>query len=407
MGNIATAIGVRAEEASIVAELKAGSEEAYNWLVTHYHQPIYSLVYRILTDPADAADTTQEVFLKVFRGMNRFNGECSLKTWLYRIAIHEASNQRRWWFRHKSKETSMEAHVDQNGNSYGLCDTLADKGESPMEILAHEEVRARVEMELKQIPEPYRTTVVLRDIEGLAYEEIAEVLQISLGTVKSRLIRGRDALKKRLESFVNEMGAEVGGSKPEANHRRSGPIRSGGTVMRCTEARPLFSSYLDRAVSGTEMHDIFGHLEQCADCQKEYSLLENTRSLVSSLGRRQPPSDLALKIRVAISSTRSRNSLSLFQRYVLRLENAFQGFMFPATAGVLSAVIFFGVLIVLLVPAQVSANDDVPSTFYTPPRLQISEYPEDQLNLDSPVVIEDVRGFQGVCGKLSHHFRAR
>jgi RNA polymerase sigma-70 factor (ECF subfamily) len=76
-----------------------------------------------------------------------------------------------------------------------------------------------VEMELKQIPEPYRTAVVLRDIEGLAYEEIADVLQISLGTVKSRLIRGRDALKKRLESFVNEMGAEVGGNKPEANYR--------------------------------------------------------------------------------------------------------------------------------------------------------------------------------------------
>jgi RNA polymerase sigma-70 factor, ECF subfamily len=151
--------------------------------------------------------------------MKRFNGECSLKTWLYRIAIHEASNQRRWWFRHKSKETSMEAHVDQDGNSFGLCDTLADKRESPLEIFAHEEVRARVELELKQIPEPYRTTVVLRDIEGLAYEEIAEVLQISLGTVKSRLIRGRDALKKRLETFVNEMGAEVGGNKPESNHR--------------------------------------------------------------------------------------------------------------------------------------------------------------------------------------------
>jgi hypothetical protein len=144
------------------------------------------------------------------------------------------------------------------------------------------------------------------------------------------------------------------------------------------------------------MHEIFGHLEQCADCQKEYSLLENTRSLVSSLGRRQPPSDLALKIRVAISSTRARNSLSFFQRCVLRLENTFQGFMVPATAGVLSAVIFFGSLIVLLVPAQVSANDDVPSTFYTPPRLQVSEYPESQLSLDSPVVIEtyvDARGF--------------
>src|ERR1051326_7034499 len=224
VGNIARALAVRAEEASIVAELKAGSDDAYNWLIAHYHQPIYSLVYRILTDPADAADTTEEVFLKVFRGMNRFNGECSLKTWLYRITIHEASNQRRWWFRHKSKETSMEAHVDSEGNSFGLCDTLADKGESPLEIFAHEEVRARVELELKQIPEPYRTTVVLRDIEGLAYEEIAEVLQISLGTVKSQIGRGRDALKKRLETFVNELGAEVGGNKPEANHRS--PARS-------------------------------------------------------------------------------------------------------------------------------------------------------------------------------------
>ncbi len=158
--------------------------------------------------------------------------------------------------------------------------------------------------------------------------------------------------------------------------------------MRCTEARPLFSSYLDRAVSGTEMHEISGHLDQCAECQREYVLLENTRSLVSSLGRRQPPSDLALKIRVAISSSRSRNSVGWFQRYALRIENAFRGFMFPATAGVLSAIVFFGVLIVLLVPAQVSANDDVPSTFYTPPRLQLSEYPENQLNLDSPVVIE-------------------
>jgi RNA polymerase sigma-70 factor (ECF subfamily) len=205
LGNIASAIAVRAEEASIVAELKAGSEEAYNWLIAHYHQPIYSLVYRIVNDPADAADTTQEVFLKVFRGMKRFNGESSLKTWLYRIAIHEASNQRRWWFRHKSKESSMAAQEDEDGNSYGLCDTLADQGESPFELLAHEEIRARVEEELRQVPEPYRTVVLLRDIEGLSYEEIAEVLQVSLGTVKSRLIRGRDALKKRLESFVRQL----------------------------------------------------------------------------------------------------------------------------------------------------------------------------------------------------------
>ncbi len=219
MGNIASAITIRAEEASIVAELKAGSEEAYEWLIARYHQPIYSLVYRILTDPADAADTTQEVFLKVFRGMKRFNGECSLKTWLYRIAIHEASNQRRWWFRHKSRETSMERQ-DGDGNSFALCDTLEDPGESPLEILAHEEVRARVEQELKQVPEPYRSTLVLRDIEGLSYEEIAEVLELSLGTVKSRLIRGREALRKRLESFVRELN---GNRDPQqASHRMPG-----------------------------------------------------------------------------------------------------------------------------------------------------------------------------------------
>src|SRR5215813_4619109 len=211
LGNIASAIAVRVEEASIVAELKSGSEEAYNWLIAHYHQPIYSLVYRIVNDPADAADTTQEVFLKVFRGMKHFNGESSLKTWLYRIAIHEASNQRRWWFRHKSKESPIEGREDENGNSLGLSNTLVDRGESPLELLAHEEIRARVEEELRQVPEPYRTTVLLRDIEGLSYEEIAEVLQVSLGTVKSRLIRGRDALKKRLETFVQQLGSEFRG----------------------------------------------------------------------------------------------------------------------------------------------------------------------------------------------------
>jgi len=212
LGNVASVIGVNAEEASLVAELKAGSEEAYDWLIARYHQPIYSLVYRILTDPADASDTTQEVFLKVFRGMKSFNGQCSLKTWLYRIAIHEASNQRRWWFRHKSKETSMESHEDENGKVCGLGETLADPGVSPLEAFEHEEIRARVEQELKQVAEPYRTTVVLRDIEGLAYEEIAEVLQISLGTVKSRLIRGREALRKRLEKFVKEMSSDLRGA---------------------------------------------------------------------------------------------------------------------------------------------------------------------------------------------------
>lgn len=214
VADLASALTVRAEEASIVAELRAGSEDAYSWLVNHYHQPVYSLVYRILNDPSDAADTTQEVFLKVFRGIKRFNGDASLKTWIYRIAIHEASNQRRWWFRHKRKETSMESPIehsaDLDGRGLSLEDTIEDPHDTPFEHMMHEEVRSKVEEELKKVPEPYRTTVMLRDIEGLSYEEIAEILQVNIGTVKSRLMRGRDNLRKRLEAYAKQVGPEIG-----------------------------------------------------------------------------------------------------------------------------------------------------------------------------------------------------
>src|SRR3954449_5542355 len=108
LGELASAIGARSQEAAIVAELKAGSETAYPWLIGEFQQPVYGLVYRIVNDPSDAADTTQEVFLKVFRGMKHFHGQSSLKTWIYRIALHEAANRRRWWFRHKAQETSIE-----------------------------------------------------------------------------------------------------------------------------------------------------------------------------------------------------------------------------------------------------------------------------------------------------------
>ncbi len=229
LGNLASAIAARAEEASVVAELKAGSEDAYAWLIAHFHQPIYSLVYRTLNDPSDAADVTQEVFLKVFRGIRHFHGGASLKTWIYRIAIHEASNQRRWWFRHKSRERSLEPLEPQE--SHGLEETLADDAPSPFEAMSRQEVRDRVEMELKQVPEPYRTTVILRDIDEFSYEEIAEILQVSLGTVKSRLMRGREALKKRLASYVEQTRTDLG-AHPVA------PAGTAGVTVRKVEVTP-------------------------------------------------------------------------------------------------------------------------------------------------------------------------
>ena len=218
LGDLVSAIGARSqEEAAIVAELKAGSEAAYAWLIGEFQQPVYGLVYRIVNDPADAADTTQEVFLKVFRGMKHFHGESSLKTWIYRIALHEAANRRRWWFRHKAKETSIEpAETETPGvGEHELQMALTDHADSPFDTVAHREVQARVEEELSKVPEPYRTTLILRDLEEMSYEEISEVLEISLGTVKSRLTRGRAALRQRLATYVREVGNELGLSAPE------------------------------------------------------------------------------------------------------------------------------------------------------------------------------------------------
>src|SRR6201986_5370467 len=100
VGNLASAIGITTEDAALVADLKAGSEEAFAVLIAQYHQPLYSLIARSLNDPPDAADITQEVFIKIFPSIRGFQGAASLRTWLYRIAPREASTQRRWWSRH-------------------------------------------------------------------------------------------------------------------------------------------------------------------------------------------------------------------------------------------------------------------------------------------------------------------
>jgi len=239
LGDLASAIGARAEESAVIAELKAGSEEAYAWLIGEFHQPIYGLIYRIVNDPSDAADTTQDVFLKVFRGMKHFHGESSLKTWIYRIALHEAANRRRWWFRHKAQEIQMEPA--EPGQCESAEERLVDRGESPFEKFAHTEVRAAVEQALQQVPEPYRTALILRDLEEMSYEEIAEVLAISLGTVKSRITRGRDALRRKLAGYVREVGSELGLQVPgdRSAEDRTADARQEGTTRSSRGRREI------------------------------------------------------------------------------------------------------------------------------------------------------------------------
>lgn len=213
MGNLGTIAGARGgqEEAAAISELRAGSEEAFAWLIGQFHQPVYSLLARTVPDPADAADLTQEVFIKVFRGLPNFHGDSSLRTWIYRIALHEASNRRRWWGRHRGKEIAIEDEIWERGTGSHFCvgDTLADQHPSPFDCAVSAEVKARVEAALREVPEPFRTALVLRDIEGLSYEECAEVLGTQLGTVKSRLMRGRAALRGLLQEWMTASQADV------------------------------------------------------------------------------------------------------------------------------------------------------------------------------------------------------
>jgi len=185
-----------------VAELRSGSEEAFAWLIAHYHQPIFSLLARTVRNQTDAADLTQEVFVKIFRGIHGFHGESSLRTWIYRIALREASNQRRWWARHQQHEIPIEQEVGEsdNGRPVMVKDTLVDGAESPYDAALHEENKAYLERALRQVPEPFRVALILRDIEGFSYEEVAAMQGVNLGTVKSRLVRGRACLKAVLEA---------------------------------------------------------------------------------------------------------------------------------------------------------------------------------------------------------------
>jgi RNA polymerase sigma-70 factor (ECF subfamily) len=184
-------------ERVLVEGLRAAEEKAYETLIEQFEHPVFNVVSRLMEDPSDAADVVQEVFLKVFRNVATFRGDSSLKTWIYRIAVNEARNHRRWFSRHKGREVGLEAESDET-QSYGEC--LPDPGRSPFETAMNHETQALIEEALANVSPNFRAALVLREIEGLSYDEISEILAISLGTVKSRILRGREALRKNLAS---------------------------------------------------------------------------------------------------------------------------------------------------------------------------------------------------------------
>jgi RNA polymerase sigma-70 factor (ECF subfamily) len=188
-------------ESRLIAQLRARDINAFEELVAHFERPVYSLCYRLLGDAEEARDAAQETFLKVYRGINSFRGESGLKTWIYRIAINQAMNQQRWWRRrHRDETVSLELSRSESETTLG--NLLPGRAASPEAQAIASQRERRIMDALGDLRQEYRVALILREIEELSYEEIAETLAISIGTVKSRIARGREELRRRLKDLI-------------------------------------------------------------------------------------------------------------------------------------------------------------------------------------------------------------
>ena len=229
MSELAHSLPWSRDEAQLVTELQAGSDAAFDYLVTYYHAGVYNLVYGILADAADAADVTQDVFLRVFRGIRGFRGGSSLKTWLYRVSVRQALNHRRWCWRHHRQQFSID---EENGRNSAM--ELRDEEATPFEQLATREMQSTVRRALASVPPLFRSAVILRDLEGLSYEEIAEILEVSVGTVKSRILRGRRTLKEILDPILHAPERHT----PAASSNRATITVAGRSMRELTATHP-------------------------------------------------------------------------------------------------------------------------------------------------------------------------
>ena len=188
-------------ETQFIERLRAGEASAFDRLVHERSGEVYALLYRLTEDAEEARDLTQETFLRVFQSIDRFRGDADLKTWIYRIALNQARNRWRWWRRRRRDATvSLDAVAGPDAQPLGA--TLRDAGASPEQETLLREREMVLRRALRALGRSYREVVVLRDVEGLTYEEIATTLEISVGTVKSRLSRGRQELRRKLGSSL-------------------------------------------------------------------------------------------------------------------------------------------------------------------------------------------------------------
>ena len=186
-------VGVR--EATLVQRCAARDEDACAELVAEHQRMVVQLAVNLLGDREEALDLSQEVFLRVFRTIHRFRGHSSLRTWIYRIAVNQARNRHRFWRRrHRNDQVPLEVHVAAHGEFKSTI------GEEPDRLLEQKQLGERLQRALDRLPFDQRTAIVLREIDGLSYDDIAFSLGVAIGTVKSRLTRARQALRNDLRT---------------------------------------------------------------------------------------------------------------------------------------------------------------------------------------------------------------
>ena len=191
-----------ASDDQFLERLRHGEAAAYETLVAEHSGDVYALLFRLTSDPEEARDLTQETFLRAFQNIDRFRGDASLKTWIYRIAINQARNRWRWWRRRRRDVTvSLDATDEQREKPLAATLPNDDSVNPEQETLARER-ESQLRDALLGLRRSYREAVILRDVEGFSYEEIAATLQISIGTVKSRISRGRMELRRTLEGSL-------------------------------------------------------------------------------------------------------------------------------------------------------------------------------------------------------------
>lgn len=191
---------VSTAEAGFIEMLRSGDPDAFDLLVTRYSQDVYAVLLRLTEDPEEAGDLTQETFVNALKSIKTFRGDAELRTWLIRIAINSSRNRFRWWKRRRRDRTiSLDATVGDSQMTVG--DMIESSGKNPEEMAIRLERERSLRQAMTEIQDIYREAIILCDIEGYSYEEIGKMLDINIGTVKSRIARGREELRRKLRAI--------------------------------------------------------------------------------------------------------------------------------------------------------------------------------------------------------------